>query len=82
MADPEGWRVGWGDGKSKVAIGFLACSDTEGGGGSRGPDPPGKSQKYSIFFSNTGPYPLKIVKLSCQQSILGHNRHASETPFK
>ena len=55
------------------------CGSTGGDRGS-GP-PPGKSQKYS-FFSNTGPDPLKIVKLSCQQSILGHFRHASETPFK
>ena len=49
--------------------------------GTGGPDPPRKSQKYR-FFSNTGPDPLKIVKLPSQLSIFGHNRHASETPFK
>ena len=38
--------------------------------GTGGPDPPPrKSQKYR-FFSNTGPDPLKIVKLPSQLSIL------------
>ena len=45
------------------------------------PTPPRKSQKYRVFFSNIGPDPLKIVKLPSQLSILGHNRHASETPL-
>ena len=34
------------------------------------------------FLSNTGPDPLKITKLPSQHSMLGHHRHASETPFK
>ena len=34
------------------------------------------------FLSKTGPEPLKITKLLRQHSILGRNRHASETPFK
>ena len=51
------------------------------GGGAGGPDLPLKISKYR-FFSNTGPDPLKIVKLPSQLSILGHHRHASETPFK
>ena len=42
---------------------------------------PWKSQNIG-FFSNTGPDPLKIVKLPSQLSILGHHRHASKTPFK
>ena len=42
---------------------------------------PRKSQKYK-GFSNTGPGPLKIVKLPSQLSILSHNLRASETPFK
>ena len=59
--------------------GYSAWWDPEGGTG--GPDPPRKSQKYR-FLSNTDPDPLKIVKLPSQLSIFGHNRHASETPFK
>ena len=34
------------------------------------------------FPSNTGTDPLKITKLPSQHSMLGHHRHASETPFK
>ena len=34
------------------------------------------------FLSNTGPNPLKITKLPRQHLMLGHHRHASETPFK
>ena len=52
-----------------------------GGGGTGGLDHPRKSQKYRSF-SNTGPDPLKIVKLPSQLSIFGHNRLASKTPFK
>ena len=33
-------------------------------------------------LSNTGLDPLKITKLPSQHSMLGHHRHASETPFK
>ena len=54
---------------------------SRGGGGGRGAGPPLVKKKYR-FFSNTGPDPLKIVKLPSQLSILGHNRHASKTPFK
>ena len=55
-----------------------------GGGGQGVRTFPRKSQKYRVYFSNTGPDPgaLKIVKLPSQLSILGHNRHASETPIK
>ena len=51
-----------------------------GGGGAGGPNPLKKSQKYR-FCSNTGPDPLKITKLPSQHSMLGHHRHANETPF-
>ena len=34
------------------------------------------------FLSNTGPDRLKITKLISQNSMLGHHRPASETPFK
>ena len=61
--------------------GCSACADPDGGTG--GPDPPPFENHKNIgFFSNTGPDPLKIVKLPSQLSIFGHNRHASETPFK
>ena len=56
------------------------CGSRRGGG--RGSGPPLENHKNIGFFSNTGPDPLKIVKLPSQLSILGHNRHASETPFK
>ena len=52
------------------------------GGGTGGLDPPPlKNHKYIGFLSNTGPDPLKITKLPSQHSMLGHHRHASETPF-
>ena len=54
------------------------CKRVSKGGGGRGPDPPGTSQKYS----NTGPDPPKNHKVRSQHSMLGHHRHASETPFK
>ena len=43
---------------------------------------PLENHKNIGFFSNTGPDPLKIVKLPSQLSIFGHNRYASETPFE
>ena len=43
---------------------------------------PLKKHKNIGFLSNTGPDPLKITKLSSQHSILGHQWHACETPFK
>ena len=42
--------------------------------------PPLKNHKNIGFFSNTDPDSLKITKLSGQHSMLGHHRHASETP--
>ena len=56
---------------------------TGGGGvGAGGPDALKNHKMCCCFFSNTGPDPLKITKLSSQHSMLGHHRHASETPFK
>ena len=52
-------------------------------GGDRGPDHPGKSQKYS-FFSNTGPDPvenLKATHVPSKHHMTGQHRSASETPF-
>ena len=56
------------------------CGSRGGGGEESGP--PLENHKNIGFFSITGPDPLKVVKLPSQLSILGHNRHASETPFK
>ena len=51
------------------------------GGEGRGPDPPPeKLQKYRVP-SNIDLDSLKITKLPSQHSMLGHHRHASETPF-
>ena len=49
--------------------------------GAGGPDPPLENHKNIVFLA-FWPDPLKIVKLPSKLSILGHNRHASETPFK
>ena len=45
-------------------------------GGTGGPDPPEKSQKYRVVW-----IPRKITKLLSEHSVLCHNRHASGTPF-
>ena len=50
--------------------------------GGQGSEPHVKNHKYIGLFSNTGLDPLKIIKLPCKHSMLGHHRHASETPFK
>ena len=55
---------------------LCMCGSRGGGQGLRTP-PSGKSKKYRCF-SSTGPDPLKIVNLSSQHSIFGHNLHASE----
>ena len=58
------------------------CADPEGATGVRTPPPPLENHKDIGFYSNTGQDPLKITKLPSQHSMLGHDRHASETPFK
>ena len=45
-----------------------------------GPDPL-INHKNIVLLRNTGPDPLKVTKLPKQYSMLGHHRHASETPF-
>ena len=43
---------------------------------------PTKNHNNIGFPSKTGPHPLnKITKLPSQPSMLGHHRHASETPY-
>ena len=55
--------------------------DLEGGTGGPDPPPPLENHKNIGFLSNTGRDPLKITKLPSQHPMLGHHRHASETPF-
>ena len=64
-----------------MAENFLTVKGGSRGGDDRGYGPPRKITKKG-FLSNTGPDPLKIVKLLGQNSMLGHNWDASETPFK
>ena len=49
-----------------------------------GSRPPPLKNHLNIGFLNnyTCPNPLKITKLQSQHSMLGHHRHASETPLK
>ena len=50
-------------------------------GGTGRPDPL-KNHKNIVLHSNMGPDPLKMTSLPRQQLMLGHHKHASETPFK
>ena len=45
------------------------------------PPPPLKNHKNIGFSCNIDQDPLKITKLPSQQSMMGHYRHVSETPF-
>ena len=54
------------------------CADPEGRTG--GPDYP-ENHKAIVFLSNTGRDPLKITNLPSQQSMSGHYRPTSDTPF-
>ena len=53
-----------------------------GGGGDRGSGHPWKITKIKVFLAILVQIPWKITKLPSQQSMLGHHRPASETPFK
>ena len=59
----------------------MPLADPEGVGG-QGVRTPLKIHKIIGFPSNIDPGPLKITKLPSQHSMVGHNRHASETPFQ
>ena len=52
-----------------------------GTGGSGSLPPPPKNHKNIGFPSNIDPDPLNITTLPSQHSMVGHYRHASETPF-
>ena len=64
----------------------LIMSGSRGGDrGSGPPRPPGKSQKYNIFFINTGQDPVENLKakhVPSQHYMTGQHRSPSETPFK
>ena len=62
---------------------YIPCAIQSGNwrSGTPPPPPPAKNHKNKGFSSNTGPDPLKMERLPSQHSMLGHNRHASETPF-
>ena len=47
----------------------------------RGPGHPLKNHKNIGFLNNSDPDPPKNYKAT-EHSMLGHHRHASETPFK
>ena len=64
-----------------MKVNWSFPAEPEGGGGTGGPDPL-KNHKNIGFPSNIDPDPLKITKLPNQHSMVGHYRHASETPFK
>ena len=59
----------------------MCMRGSRGGGGQGVRIPFEKSQTYR-FLSNAGPDPLTNIKLPSKHSMLGHHRHASETPFK
>ena len=63
---------------------LLIYKETMGGsrGGGRGSISPLKNHKNIGFPSNIDPDLLKITKLPSQHSMVGHYRHASETPLK
>ena len=66
------------DWKYNILHALYMGGSREGGRGSRTPL---KNNKNTGFLRNTGPDPLKITKLPSQHAMLGHHRHASETPF-
>ena len=58
------------------------CADPEGGGAGGPGTPPMKNHKNIGFLTNICRYPQKITTLPSQYSMLGHQWHASKTPFK
>ena len=57
------------------------CTDPDGGQGVQTPPSPRKIKNIG-FLNNTDPDPMKITKLSSQNSMFGHHCHASKTSFK
>ena len=62
------------------SIEAICMGGSGGGGGWQGVPTPLKNHKNLGFLSITGPDPMKNHKLPSQNSMLGHHRHASETP--
>ena len=79
-AELEVWILVWVS--IFMYINTLHARIQGGGGGVGGSGPPWKKYKNIGFSSNTGPYTLKNHKATKPVSMLSHNRHASETPFK
>ena len=65
-----------------VDHGRMQTGGGGGGGGHSGSGPPLKNHKNIEFPNNVDPDPLNITKLPSQHSMVGHYRHASETPFQ
>ena len=65
-----------GERKKSVGIEQGTCAGPKGGQGARTPL---KNHKNIGFSNNTGPDLLKNRR--SQHLLLGHQRHASETPF-
>ena len=59
---------------------LTSCADPEGGG--RGSGSTIETRRAIGFLSNTGPDPMGNLKANKLDSMLGHHRSASETPFK
>ena len=73
-------RLAWKHNKQeRNNINVSSCADPKWGG--QGVRTPLENRKNIAFLSNTGPDPLKITKLPRQHSMLGHQRHVTETPF-
>ena len=70
--------------RTLISTGHLTCQDPEGEGtGGQAPHPlPLKDHKAIGFLTRTGPNPMKITKLSSQNSMFGHHGPACETPLK
>ena len=68
---------------NKLAVLTGSISSSMGGSRVEGDRGSGPTPLINIgFLSITGPGPMEITKLPSQHSMLGHQRHASETPFK
>ena len=63
-----------------VKVSFM-CGSRGGQGVLTIPPPPLKNYKNIGILRNSRLDPLKITKLPSQHSMLGHHRHASETPL-
>ena len=75
------WRADEGVLFFSVLFNEMCLIGGSRGGGGSGSGRPLKNKKNIGFPSNIDPDSLKITKLPNQHSMVGHYRHASETPF-